>query len=128
MKKTLLILITVLFPALLYSQALSGDYYIPKGDHLQGFDNLAAALTEVSNSGLDGTVNFYIDGDLNETAANCVINRSDMGPNRQLIIKPAPGKTPVITLSGCSSAVGASQYNGITLNNSSYVTIDGSNT
>lgn len=128
MKKTLLILITVLFPALLYSQALNGDYYIPKGDHLQGFDNLAAALTEVNNSGLDGIVNFYIDGDLNETGANCVINRSDMGPNRQLIIKPAAGKTPVITFSGCSSTVGASQYNGLTLNNTSYVTIDGSNT
>jgi len=106
---------------------LSGDYYIPKGSHAKGFPTLADAFRALDTLGSAGC-RFLIDEDLNEIGANLVLNRSDMTSSTGLVIKPAPGKTPKIYITGCSSATGASQYSGITLNGASYVTIDGSNT
>lgn len=106
---------------------LSGDYYIPKGSHPKGFPTLADAFKALDTLGSAGC-RFLIDEDLNEIGANLVLNRSDMTSSTGLIIKPAPGKTPSIYITGCTSATGPSQYSGITLNGASYVTIDGSNT
>jgi hypothetical protein len=107
---------------------LSGDYYIPQGSHLKGFPTLVDAFKALDTLGASGNVRFLIDANLSEVGANLVLNRSDLTQSTRLTIKPAPGKTPTITISGCTSATVANQYTGITLNNASYVTIDGSNT
>jgi hypothetical protein len=106
---------------------LSGDYYIPQGSHLKGFPTLADGFRALDTLGSSGPVRFLIDGDLNEVGASLVLNRSDLTNLKPLTIKPAPGKTPTITISGCTSATVPNQYTGITLNNASYVMIDGSN-
>jgi hypothetical protein len=110
-----------------YSQALSGDYYIPQGTNPQGFASLAAAITSLNTNGASGTVNFLIDASISETATSLVITRSDLTAANNVVIKPAAGKTPTITIAGATATAGASQYTGITLNGASYVTIDGSN-
>ncbi len=107
---------------------LSGDYYIPQGSHLKGFPTLVDAFKALDTLGASGNVRFLIDDNLNEVGANLVLNRSDLTSSTSLTIKPAPGKSPKITITGCSSASGPNQYSGITFNNASYVTIDGSNT
>jgi len=53
--------------------------------------------------------------------------RGDLSVTNNLVIKPAPLKTPVITITGCTTA-GHQAYAGITLDSTSFVTIDGSNT
>lgn len=127
MKKITLFFIGLFISTLSYGQ-LSGDYYIPQGANPQGYATLAAAFADVTALGLSGTVTFYIDGDLSETGANVVVNRADLSATNNLVIKPATGKAPTITFSGCVATAGATQYTGLTLNNTSYVTIDGSNT
>ncbi|MGB9774764.1 MAG: dockerin type I domain-containing protein [Bacteroidota bacterium] len=109
-------------------QPLSGDYYIPQGSHPQGFDSLAAAFAAINTNGVSGTVRLLIDGDLNETGANLNLNRTDLSSANNVVIKPAPGKTPTISITGCTGSSGATQYAGLTINGTSYVTIDGSNT
>jgi len=133
--KKVLSTVLLLFTALsinLNSQALSGDKIIKAvgGD----FPNLEAAIASLNNLGASGTVRFLIDEDLTETAANLVINRPDLSASNNLIIKPNTGKTPKISLLGfaASSITGTQQDTarrqaGITILNTGYVTIDGSN-
>ncbi|NMD00926.1 MAG: hypothetical protein GYA62_14575, partial [Bacteroidales bacterium] len=111
-----------------FGQVLSGDYYIPQGANPQGYSSLALAIADLNTNGCSGTVYFYIDGDLAETGANLLISRNDLTGTNNLIIKPASGKTPTVTISGCTSTAGATAYAGLTLSGSSYITIDGSNT
>lgn len=107
---------------------LSGDYYIPQGSNPKGFPTLDSAFRALNLLGAIGPVRFLIDDNLNEIGANLVLNRGDLTAATPLTIKPAPGKTPVITITGCASATGPNQYGGITINGTSHVTIDGSNT
>ena len=107
---------------------LSGDYYIPQGTHPKGFPTLADAFKALDTLGASGPVRFLIDDNLNEVGANLVLNRNDLSSSTPLIIKPAPGKTPTITITGCASAAGVNQYAGITFNGASHIVIDGSNT
>ncbi|OIP56515.1 MAG: hypothetical protein AUK34_11175 [Ignavibacteria bacterium CG2_30_36_16] len=107
---------------------LNGDYYIPKGANPQGFATLESAITALNNYGVSGQVRFLIDDNLTETGANLIISRNDLTETNNLIIKPAPAKTPVISISGCVSTSGASQYSGIGFNGASFITFDGSNT
>lgn len=106
----------------------SGNYYIPQGTNAKGFSSLANAFANINEVGISGTVYLYIDDNLSETGANLLLNRTDLTATNNLVIKPAPSKTPTITISGCTSTSGATQYAGLTLNATSYVTIDGSNT
>jgi hypothetical protein len=106
---------------------LSGDYYIPQGSNAKGYSSLASAIQNLNENGASGTVRFLIDGNLNETGANLHINRNDLSATNNLVIKPAPGKTPTITITGCASS-GPNANSGLTINATSYVTIDGSNT
>ncbi len=107
---------------------LSGDYYIPQGSHPKGFPTLADAFKALDTLGAAGPVRFLIDDNLNEVGANLVLNRNDLTSATPLTIKPAEGKTPTITITGCTSSSGANQYSGITFNGASHITIDGSNT
>jgi len=106
----------------------SGNYYIPQGTNAKGFSSLANAFANINEVGISGTVYLYIDDNLSETGANLVLNRTDLTATNNLVIKPAPTKTPTITISGCTSTAGASQYSGIALDDADYITFDGSNT
>lgn len=107
---------------------LSGNYYIPQGTNAKGYSSLANAFANINEVGLNGTVYLYIDDNLSETGANLVLQRNDLNATNNLVIKPAPTKTPTITISGCTNVTGPNQYAGLTLNDNGYVTIDGSNT
>jgi len=111
--------------------ALSGDYYIPKGIHPKGFDNLASAFLALNNEGASGHVRFLIDDNLTENGSSLVLRRNDLDSSRTLTIKPAAGKTPTITIINCASSTApdtAARNAGLTLAGSHWVTIDGSNT
>lgn len=105
---------------------LSGDYYIPQGAYPKGFPTLDSAFKAINSFGQSGDVRFLIDADLNEVGANLVLTKNDTV--NLLSIKPAPNKTPTIYITGCTSASGANQYTGITLNGAKNVLFDGSNT
>lgn len=126
MKKLFTLFFVFVVCTLSFAQ-LSGDYYIPQGSNPQGFTTLAAACSTLTADGASGTVRFLIDDNLAETGADLVISRSDLNATNNLIIKPASGKTPTISITGCTSTSGATQYAGFTLNNTGFVTIDGSN-
>lgn len=106
---------------------LSGVYYIPQGTHSQGFNTLAEAFAAVNAQGLASQVTFLIDEDLNETGSQLVLYRGDLSSTNYLEIKPAPNKTPTINITGCIST-GHQAYAGITIDSTSFVLIDGSNT
>ncbi len=108
-----------LWVGMIYTQALGGPYWIPKGTNIRGFADLAEAITAVNTQGLAGETTFYIDADLDQSAAALpVLERNDISAGTPLLIKPSPGKTPTVTLTGSP---------GLDIVNTSYVTIDGSN-
>jgi len=106
---------------------LSGDYYIPQGSNAKGYSSLANAITNLNENGASGTVRFLIDDNLNEIGANLRIYRPDLNSTNKLVIKPASGKQPIITITGCTTS-GEAAYSGLTIDSTNYVTIDGSNT
>jgi hypothetical protein len=110
------------------ADVLAGDYYIPQGVNPQGFNTLVDAFAALNSFGVSSAVRFLIDDNLNEVGANLLITRSDLTETNNLIIKPAPTKTPTITITGCVTTAGATQYSGIAYSGASYITIDGSNT
>lgn len=123
-------LLTIVFIALIavpISAQISGVYYIPQGTNPQGFATLADAFTAVNMQGLNGTVIFYIDDNLNEIGGNLLLYRGDLSSANRLVIKPAPTKSPTITITGCVTT-GHQAYAGLTIDSTSYITIDGSNT
>ncbi|MFZ1519798.1 MAG: T9SS type A sorting domain-containing protein [Ignavibacteriaceae bacterium] len=107
---------------------LAGDYYIPQGANPSGFNTLEEAVSVLNLVGASSTVRFLIDENLNEVGANLLISRNDLTASNNLVIKPAPTKTPIITITGCTTTSGATQYSGFALSGASYVTFDGSNT
>ncbi len=127
MRKEILYFILFFTPLSILHAQLSGDYYIPQGSNPQGFPSLAAACSTLNADGASGTVRFLIDDNLSETATDLRIYRSDLNSTNNLIIKPAPGKTPTITISGCGTT-GEVAYSGFTIDSTGFVTIDGSNT
>jgi hypothetical protein len=104
----------------LNAQGLSGTFYIPQGGNPQGFNSLSEACTAISTSGANGVVIFIIDENLTETAP-LLINNSTLTGSNHLIIKPAPGKQPIVSFTGINS-----DGEFFTINNSSYVNILGS--
>jgi len=111
----------------LFSQPLSGDKIIKAtgGD----FATLGAAITALNSNGASGTVRFLIDEDLNEVGTALVITRTDLTATNNVIIKPNVDKTPTITINSfpTSGAPNHSASQGFTIDNASYITIDGSN-
>ncbi len=126
MKRVTLLLVFLVLSSITFAQ-LSGNYYIPQGANPQGFATLAAAIDSLNEVGLSGTVYFYIDDNLAETGSLLKFYRGDLSSTNKLIIKPAATKTPTITITGCITT-GHQSYAGITLDSTSYITFDGSNT
>ncbi|TVQ10906.1 MAG: DUF4397 domain-containing protein, partial [Balneolaceae bacterium] len=106
--------------------ALSGVYYIPQGENQQGFSTLAQAFDAVTQAGLAGPTTLLIDGDLDETDYTLLLNSSAVTEENSLLIKPAEGKTPTITIAANNTGENAGA--GLVILNTSWVTIDGSNT
>ncbi len=100
----------------------SGDFFIPEreGD-AQGFASLSEAFAAISEFGLSGPTALYITDDIDETG-EIKLDRSDLTEDTPLLIKPAEGVSPTITL------ISGSGTDGIWLRNADYVTFDGSNT
>jgi hypothetical protein len=78
--------------------------------------------------GATGAVRFLIDGDLNEKASALFIHRRDITAATPVTVKPAPGKTPTVTVGGLNTAATESAGAGIAVYFTSHVTFDGSNT
>ena len=117
----------IILKNVIYSTTLAGDYYIPQGDHEQGFATLGAAITALNSYGATESVNFYIDGNLNELGTELIINRDDLTAETAVTIKPAAGKMPSITITNFPST-GNHSGQGFSVENTPYVTVDGSNT
>jgi hypothetical protein len=118
--------IFVLFAGTTAHAQLSGEYYIPQGDHDQGFDTFHEALNALNDQGANGVVTFFIDDDLDERGYGVRVTREDLSENTQLIIKPAPDKTPTIIMDRNQDA-GFRTGIGMGIEYASWVTIDGSN-
>ncbi|MAB67057.1 MAG: hypothetical protein CL662_09465 [Bacteroidetes bacterium] len=102
--------------------ALAGDYFIPqRTTDAEGFISLNQAIHYVNTQGLSSATNLYITGDLDETSNELKIDRDDLTEFTGLTIKPVSGETPTIEVWGGSGG------DGIWINNTDYVTIDGSN-
>lgn len=101
---------------------LEGDFFIPEreGDD-QGFESLSQAFAAINEFGLTGPTNLYITDDIDENA-DLTLNRNDLTEDTPLLIKPAEGVSPTITL------IAGPGTDGIWLNQADYVTFDGSNT
>ncbi len=106
---------------------LSGDYFIPQGVNAQGFNTLGDAIAALNNGGTAAPVRFLIDDNLNELGSNLIITRNDLSAAKPVVVKPAPGKTPSITITSFPTT-GNHAKQGLTIENASYITIDGSNT
>ncbi|HAH50270.1 MAG TPA: hypothetical protein DCL80_03020, partial [Balneola sp.] len=102
--------------------AFAGDYFIPqRTTDAEGFISLNQAIHYVNTQGLSSATNLYITGDLDETSNELKIDRDDLTELTGLTIKPVSGETPTIEVWGGSGG------DGIWINNTDYVTIDGSN-
>lgn len=100
---------------------LAGDYYIPQGENDQGFASLAESFNRVNEAGISSAVNIYISDDLDETSDSLKLDRNDLSETANLTIKPETGKSPTITVTGGEDG------DGILLQETAWVTIDGSN-
>lgn len=105
---------------------LNGEYYIPQGDHPEGFASLGEAVAELNENGASGAVTFFIAGDLDETENTILINRQDLTEATSLLIKPAAGTTPTITVTHGEGGDRTSNT-GFSIERAHWVTIDGSN-
>lgn len=103
--------------------SLAGDYFIPqRSTDAEGFISLHQAIHYVNTAGLSSAATLYITDDLDETSNELKIDRDDLTEFTGLTIKPISGETPTIEVWGGSGG------DGIWINNTDYVTIDGSNT
>jgi hypothetical protein len=122
--------VTALF-ALAFSTAsfaqLSGDYYIPQGSEAQGYASLGAAIDDLNANGASGPVNFIIADNLAESGGNLIISDTSLSEANPLTIKVKPGGQYSIDVTAASTSVQAGAAVAMGINNTSHVTIDGSN-
>lgn len=114
-------------PGYLQAQALTGSKTIGAGGD---YASLAAAITDMNTKGVSGSLTFLINSDLTETGLHEITTTTLAGANK-LLIKPAAGKTPVITFGSLtSSGNGGNACLAVsgTSTNVGNITIDGSNT
>lgn len=109
-------------PSVEMEATLAGDYYIPqRSTDDDGFISLHQAFHYVNTLGLSGSTDLLITDDLYEDS-ELKIDRPDLTESTDLTIKPASGVTPTIDVMGGSGG------DGIWINSTDHVTIDGSNT
>ena len=107
------------------TEELLGEYYIPQGDFPRGFESLQQAFDSLTTLGSNGPVTFFIADDLDESYNELTLVDLELSERNSLLIKPASGVTPTITVADTMGVEGGGA--GITIFNTSWVTIDGSN-
>ncbi len=125
MKKITLMMAAFLIAVTAMADGMSGTYKVGTTETAPNFTSLSAAVTALNTNGVAGDVTLEITSDLAETAPVALATTNG---NFTIKIKPAATVTPTITFSGCVSTTGATQYTGFTINGTSNVIIDGSNT
>ncbi|MDP2303721.1 MAG: T9SS type A sorting domain-containing protein [Ignavibacteria bacterium] len=123
--KRLILVLFVLFnlsSTNLFSQALSGDYFIPQGANPKGFPTLSDAVTSINTNGVAGAVTFLLDADT--LRENSFVFSATLSADSSLTIKPAPGRNVVLFVSSSASVGNGPFMIGFT---KGYVTFDGSN-
>jgi hypothetical protein len=123
--KRLILVLFVLFnlsSTNLFSQALSGDYFIPQGANPKGFPTLSDAVTSINTNGVAGAVTFLLDADT--LRENSFVFSAALSADSSLTIKPAPGRNVVLFVSSSASVGNGPFMIGFT---KGYVTFDGSN-
>jgi hypothetical protein len=92
------------------------------------YASLAEAFADINAATPSGPVTLLITSDLDERGADLVLNTTLTSVN-QLTIRPAPNAQPTVTLGAISAAAIVDARNsGLVIDNTSFVTIDGSNT
>lgn len=127
MKNFFTLLLFVLFSVSVFPQ-LNGTKTVGSGGD---YATLAAAIAALNPVGVDAPLVLSLtDAAYSETGASLVFNITANVPTatNTVTIKPAAGITPTITITGCVTTAGASQYSGIAISNNSYIIFDGSNT
>lgn len=104
---------------------LIGSYYIPQGDFPRGFPSLVEAFDTLNAVGTSGPVTLFITDDLDHSNDALLLEGIDFTEAGELTIKPAPGTTPTLTLGATTPVEGGTT--GLGMVNTSWVTIDGSN-
>ena len=105
---------------------LIGSYHIPQGDFPRGFPSLVEAFDTLNAVGTSGPVTLFITEDLDHSGDALLLQNANIAEASPLIIKPAPGVSPTLTLGATTAVEGGTTGLGIV--NTSWVTIDGSNT
>lgn len=104
---------------------LIGSYYIPQGDFPRGFPSLVEAFDTLNSVGTNGPVTFFITDDLDHSQDSLLLQDAAISETSPLIIRPASGTSPTLTLGATTTVEGGTTGLGIV--NTSWVTIDGSN-
>ena len=127
MKRLLLLVAVTLVAQAAFAQALSGTYYIPQGANPQGFATLSEACFAVTTNGLSGNTVFLLDAD-NMVSDSVALRRSDLSDTKTLTIRPNTGRNVTLTIKTSSNSPINVANGAIVIDNTSFVTIDGSNT
>jgi hypothetical protein len=105
---------------------LAGEYFIPQGSNGAGFASLGAALAALGERGANGAVTFLIADNLDETENQITINAQQFSAEAPLVIKPAPGASPTVTVAANNTSA-ENAGTAIVIVDSKWVVIDGSN-
>jgi hypothetical protein len=115
-----------------FGSLFAGTYYVGADGTAPGggdpdFASLKAAFDTLAVRELTGPINLLITSDLDETGEDLVLS-AEFTQQNYLVIRPAPGVEATVTLGAISADAGVdSQNSGLSINNTSWVTIDGSN-
>ena len=104
---------------------MSGTYKVGTTEVSPNFISLSEAVTAINTNGIDGDVVLEITSNISEAAP---LSLATTNGTYTITLKPAATVTPTITFSGCVATAGATQYTALTVNGTSNVIIDGSNT
>jgi hypothetical protein len=124
--KKLLLFLFILAPTIVMGQ-LSGTKTVGSGGD---YSTIAAAISALNGNGVNGPLTFLLtDATYNETGANLLINVLSNPPSSSnpVVFRPNTGVTTTINITGAATT-GNGMYAGITVDGTSYITIDGSNT
>jgi hypothetical protein len=111
---------------------LEGSYYVGAEGSAPGgvdphYSTLREAFFAINGGNVTGPITLYVTSDIDERGANVVLNQTSLSAETPLTIRPAAGVEATVTLGAISEEAGVdAQNSGLSIDNTSYVTIDGS--
>jgi hypothetical protein len=111
--------------------SLEGTFYVgavgsaPGGADPQ-FATLGAAFSAINNAAVTGPITLYITSDIDERGTDVVLYQPALTSETALTIRPAAGVDATITLGAITDSGVDATNSGLVIDNTSYVTIDGS--